>query len=66
MQASFPVLSESELLVTTEQMLAALADPTIKLLDNRDKDEWLGESSSPYGKDFAPRKGRIPGSVWLE
>lgn len=47
-------------------MLAALADPTIKLLDNRDKDEWLGESSSPYGKDFAPRKGRIPGAVWLE
>lgn len=64
--ACFPVLPQAELLVTTEQMLAALADPTIKLLDNRDKDEWLGESSSPYGKDFAPRKGRIPGSVWLE
>jgi len=64
--ACFPVLPQAELLVTTEQMLAALADPTIKLLDNRDKDEWLGESSSPYGKDFAPRKGRIPGAVWLE
>lgn len=64
--ASFPILPQAELLVTTEQMLAALADPTIKLLDNRDKDEWLGESSSPYGKDFAPRKGRIPGAVWLE
>jgi len=44
--ACFPVLPQAELLVTTEQMLAALADPTIKLLDNRDKDEWLGESSS--------------------
>lgn len=64
--AFFPVLPQAELLVTTEQMLAALADPAIKLLDNRDKDEWLGESSSPYGKDFAPRKGRIPGAVWLE
>ena len=64
--ACFPVLPQAELLVTTEQMLAALADPAIKLLDNRDKDEWLGESSSPYGKDFAPRKGRIPGAVWLE
>ncbi|MGB6395270.1 MAG: rhodanese-like domain-containing protein, partial [Bradyrhizobium sp.] len=28
--------------------------------------EWIGESSSPYGKDFCPRKGRIPGAVWLE
>ena len=36
------------------------------LLDNRDQDEWLGESSSPYGKDFVPRKGRLPGAVWLE
>ena len=22
--------------------------------------------SSPYGKDFCPRKGRIPGAVWIE
>ncbi|WP_271411248.1 sulfurtransferase [Pseudomonas sp. Q1-7] len=63
---SFPLRPRAELLVTKEQMLAALADPAIKLLDNRDKDEWLAESSSPYGKDFAPRKGRIPGAVWLE
>jgi thiosulfate/3-mercaptopyruvate sulfurtransferase len=32
----------------------------------RDVDEWIGESSSPYGKDFCPRKGRIPGAVWIE
>ena len=32
----------------------------------RDVDEWIGDSSSPYGKDFCPRKGRIPGAVWLE
>lgn len=63
---NFPLRPRAELLVTKEQMLAALADPAIKLLDNRDKDEWLAESSSPYGKDFAPRKGRIPGAVWLE
>src|ERR1700688_4716466 len=36
------------------------------LLDVRDVDEWIGDSSSPYGKDFCPRKGRIPGAVWLE
>ena len=36
------------------------------LLDVRDIDEWIGDSSSPYGRDFAPRKGRIPGAKWLE
>ncbi len=35
------------------------------LLDVRDIDEWIGDSSSPYGRDFAPRKGRIPGAKWL-
>jgi len=36
------------------------------LIDVRDKDEWIGESSSPYGKDFAPRKGRLDGAKWIE
>ena len=43
-----------------------LGNPKIALLDVRDVDEWIGDSSSPYGKDFCPRKGRIPGAVWLE
>ena len=38
----------------------------VSLLDNRDEDEWRGVSSSPYGIDFAPRKGRIPGANWIE
>ena len=44
----------------------AVGKPGIAILDVRDVDEWIGESSSPYGKDFCPRKGRIPGAVWLE
>ena len=36
------------------------------LLDVRDKEEWIGKSSSPYGVDFCPRKGRIPGAKWIE
>ena len=36
------------------------------ILDTRDEEEWTGYSSSPYGIDFCPRKGRIPGAVWLE
>ena len=54
-----------EVLIDAKTMLAALGT-SIVLLDVRDVDEWIGESSSPYGKDFCPRKGRIPGAVWLE
>jgi thiosulfate/3-mercaptopyruvate sulfurtransferase len=64
--ASFAVVPEAgEILIDAKTMLAALGKP-IALLDVRDVDEWIGESSSPYGKDFCPRKGRIPGAVWLE
>lgn len=63
---TFPLNPNSDLLVTKSQMLEALEDDDVVLLDNRDRDEWLGESSSPYGKDFVPRKGRLPGAVWLE
>jgi thiosulfate/3-mercaptopyruvate sulfurtransferase len=55
----------ASLMVTKDEMLAAL-DSDVVLLDVRDVDEWIGESSSPYGKDFAPRKGRIPGAKWIE
>ena len=54
------------IMVTKDIMADALKDSNIKLLDNRDKDEWTGESSSPYGIDYAPRKGRIPGAQWIE
>jgi thiosulfate/3-mercaptopyruvate sulfurtransferase len=65
--ATFPVVPEAgEILIDAKTMLAALGKPDITLLDVRDVDEWIGESSSPYGKDFCPRKGRIPGAVWLE
>eukprot|EP01084_Bolivina_argentea_P195542 335420_1 len=36
------------------------------LLDVRDEVEWDGSSSSPYGIDFTPRKGRLPGAKWIE
>jgi thiosulfate/3-mercaptopyruvate sulfurtransferase len=56
----------SSILIDAQAMLAALDNPAIAILDVRDVDEWIGESSSPYGKDFCPRKGRIPGARWLE
>lgn len=65
--AAFPVTAEGRsILVDLNEMKAAIADARVVKLDVRDVDEWIGESSSPYGKDFCPRKGRIPGSVWLE
>jgi thiosulfate/3-mercaptopyruvate sulfurtransferase len=56
----------ASILVDLESMKAAVADQSKVKLDTRDVDEWIGESSSPYGKDFCPRKGRIPGAVWIE
>ena len=56
-------------LATVDDIMKALDHPDIKLLDNRDKEEWLGISSSPaeyYPPDFLPRKGRIPGARWIE
>jgi len=56
----------TEFMIGRTEMLAALDDDSICKLDVRDVDEWVGTSSSPYGPDFCPRKGRIPGSKWIE
>lgn len=64
---TFPLSGASAgILLDLEGMKAAVADKTVAILDTRDVDEWIGESSSPYGKDFCPRKGRIPRAVWIE
>jgi len=54
------------MMLDRDAMLAALGREDVVLLDVRDVDEWVGASSSPYGPDFCPRKGRIPGARWLE
>lgn len=54
------------LMASREDVLQSLGNPEVVLLDNRDADEWLGQTSSPYGFDFAPRRGRIPGARWIE
>lgn len=65
--ASFPTDAiNSSLMLNVEQVKAAIDNPEIALLDVRDIDEWIGSSSSPYGVDFCPRKGRIPGATWIE
>src|SRR5258705_13736321 len=54
------------ILVDLQGMKAAVPDPNLVKLDTRDVDEWIADSSSPYGKDLCPRKGRIPGAGWIE
>jgi thiosulfate/3-mercaptopyruvate sulfurtransferase len=63
--ATFPDGPTTDVMLTKEQVQAALGSSVV-LLDVRDIDEWTGESSSPYGKDYAPRKGRLPGAKWIE
>jgi thiosulfate/3-mercaptopyruvate sulfurtransferase len=48
-----------------QDVLNAVNDKNVILLDVRDHVEWKGESSSPYGVDFAPKKGRIPGAIHI-
>lgn len=56
----------ASIMMDMEDMKAAIEDEKAVILDVRDSVEWIAESSSPYGKDFCPRKGRIPGAVWIE
>jgi len=55
-------------IVDRDEILQIAENKLLKtyLLDVRDADEWYGLSSSPYGIDFTPRKGRIPNSIWIE
>ena len=65
--ATFPLSDAgSSMMIDRNEMLAAVGNDAIVKLDVRDVDEWIGTSSSPYGPDFCPRKGRIPGARWLE
>jgi thiosulfate/3-mercaptopyruvate sulfurtransferase len=63
---TFPLHINTSLLIDKEEMLKSISDPSVVKLDVRDYDEWMAESSSPYGVDFCPRKGRIPGAVLIE
>ena len=65
--AEFPLdLTAASAIVGKDEILAALDDPSVTILDVRDVAEWIGESSSPADTNFCPRKGRIPSARWLE
>jgi thiosulfate/3-mercaptopyruvate sulfurtransferase len=65
--AIFPLnIKPGAVMIDRVEMLESLSNPDIVKLDVRDIDEWIGVSSSPYGKDYAPRKGRLPDAKWIE
>ena len=65
-EKNFIVNVDESFFVDYNEMLKIIYDKNIITLDVRDKDEWKGISSSPYGIDFAPKKGRLPNAVWIE
>jgi thiosulfate/3-mercaptopyruvate sulfurtransferase len=63
----FPVdPAAASVMVGKDVVLETIEKKNAVLLDVRDVDEWIGESSSPYGRDCCPRKGRLPGARWLD
>ena len=65
--ATFPIDPKgASVMVDKDLVLKVVQKGGAVLLDVRDADEWIGASSSPYGPDFCPRKGRIPGAKWIE
>jgi thiosulfate/3-mercaptopyruvate sulfurtransferase len=64
--SEYLVNPDPNLIVTNDQMMKAIDDPGVVIIDVRDYAEWIGANSSPYGYDYAPRKGHIPNAIWLE
>ena len=68
-RSDFQIQLNDSVLARKDDVLAAIDDENVILLDNRDAVEWYCEGSSPYdkpGEDFSPRRGRIPGATWVE
>ena len=65
----FKATLNMDILARRDDVLSAIGQDDVVLLDNRDAVEWYCESSSPYDtsdSDFSPRRGRIPGATWVE
>jgi thiosulfate/3-mercaptopyruvate sulfurtransferase len=61
-EGKFKAQWNNDVFAAKEDVLKAIGDSKKVIVDVRDFDEWVADSSSPYGKDFTPRKGRIEGA----
>lgn len=64
-KGTFKASWSSEMWRSKDDVMKVLKEKNAILLDTRDVNEWKAGSSSPYGIDFAPRKGRIPGAIHM-
>lgn len=65
-RAAFPFRADPSILATADDVLGSLSDPAIMKLDVRDYEEWMGQVASPQDVVPCPRRGRLPGAVWIE
>lgn len=64
-RGDFQVKWDASMWASQQDVENAIKDKSAVLLDVRDDDEWQGSTSSPYGPEFVPRKGRLPGAVHM-
>lgn len=57
---------ELKLIVDIPQLLQALSDLQVIILDVRDTSEWIGQTAAPGFTESELCKGRIPGAYWIE
>jgi thiosulfate/3-mercaptopyruvate sulfurtransferase len=62
----FLVNPNEDIIATKDDVLKAIDDPSIVLLDTREEPEWNGEISTPGGYEPLLRKGRLPGARWIK
>lgn len=63
-RGDFKIKFNPKAYITYQELLTKVLGKS-NIIDVRDLEEWKGLSSSPYGPDFTPRKGRIPGAKHL-
>lgn len=64
--ATFPLQVNNALMVSKAELRTTLDNPKIIKLDVRDAAEWNGMQTTPTSHDPALRRGRIPGSTWID
>ncbi len=56
----------TDIFISAKDLSETLTQKNIRIIDNRDKEEWQGRVISPYGDQYIVPKGKIPGAVWIE
>jgi thiosulfate/3-mercaptopyruvate sulfurtransferase len=63
---TFPLAFAPDCMATRDDLMQALDEPDVAIVDVRDAAEWYGTQSAPTGHNPEIRCGRIPGAVWIQ